>query len=113
MTNWLRELNLCPEYEETDSDSSKSIQDLSLIIAERLKSIKRFPGTGEILRVNQQRDQLILNFLALAKNPLATVEDFNQQMVGLFDWGDIFVKDDTRIIGKVCWIKTFDVNEHQ
>lgn len=78
------------------------IPELAGTVAERLAALAPFPGEDDI---NEERDEIVGEFELLSEDPDATVEEFDEIMWRLYDWGD--TKLDGHWNGKkCCWIET-------
>jgi len=56
--------------------------------------------------LDDEKEDLIYEFEEIVNCPECTIEDFDNIMEDLYDWGDIKL-DDEWPPAKVCWIGTF------
>lgn len=110
MVEWVREIDLTPDYEQCDSEDPIAIKALAALIVRRLSKVKNLPGEGRVLYLNRRRKDLIKHFLTVAQNPETTKDDFNRVMVWLYDWADETINLDkpNEQPKKNCWIKVQD-----
>ena len=102
MSNWQRELNLLPEWEQAKNREITPSQ-LAKVIGERILALKPFDKHSE-----EELERVFLgeDFLDMATDPRLRVEDFDIMMESLYDWGDTPLDDNLFGGKKVCWIKT-------
>ena len=100
MANWQRTLELADAWNNTTVDGGTiTIPQLAGIIADRLAALSPFG----IVDIDTARYEIIADFREMAKDPDLDVEDFDANMVRLYDWAD--TRLDTRWNGKaVCWV---------
>lgn len=102
MANWLRKLNISEEWKKADN-GELSEQELSGIIAKKLKELSDFGGKFEYL--DEEKQELIDVFEDASKDEELTQGYFNTLMNELYNWSDI--KLDNEFNGKkCCWINT-------
>lgn len=102
MAQWQSTLDLKDVWGQYDT-ADISIQELSKVISERLLKLKPI-STQFVL---QGRDDLVEDFDDLSHDEGADVDDFDDIMARLYDWGDIRLSGDILSGKKVCWIKTY------
>lgn len=102
MALWIQTLNLLPEWEQA-KEGDISTCELARVVSERLSALVAYDDPY----VEDERENLVDGFLALAEDDTVTEEDFDEVMVDLYDWADISVGGVFPKIRKVCWIKTF------
>lgn len=98
MADWQRVLQLKPEWEQA-ANGDIPIQSLAEAIATRLAKLKPFDDD----RINEERDDLVAEFNALAAYEDATADDFDDIMSRLYDWADTPL-DSSWNGKKVCWV---------
>lgn len=102
MANWQRTLNLLPEW-KMRIDDEISLQDLSRVVAERLSAVKQL-GISDL---DEQRDDLVHQFKEMSNDTSLTVDEFDEVLNELYDWGDTHIDGSILAGKKACWIKTF------
>ncbi len=112
MANWQRKLELQPEWEKVKNDEI-SIQEMSSVIAKRLKALKPLPWDF----AEDKRLELVEEFEWLAESSDVDRDDFDNWLNDLYDWGDIHIDGGVFNGRKVCWINTFltqrQIEEHR
>ena len=101
MTNWQRQLDLKPEWQQA-LGGKITTQQLAKVVIERLKALKPF-GDYEIDSI---KEDLIEQFEMLAEDQDADINEFDYIMQDLYNWGDTKISGDFSNAKKVCWIKT-------
>jgi len=96
MTHWRHTLNISEAWQRA-KDDELSIQELANIISSRLSGIK-FNDDD----LSAERNDLCEAFDDLAADDDATEDEFNSLMSELYDFGDMRLKDGS----KVMWIRT-------
>ncbi len=99
MANWQRTLRLNPEWEQAQ-EHEITISALAAVVAKRLKAIRSIDE-----QLDDERDEIVEEFEAMAADDEATANDFDDAMSRLYDWGN------TPLDGewngkKACWIDT-------
>lgn len=103
MAHWQRKIMLNPEWDQA-YEGELTIAHLARSVAAKLKSLAPF----NIDEFDEERDELVEEFEALAGDAGATTPEFDDAMRRLFDWGDRSL--DRNWNGKkVCWIDTMSV----
>ena len=101
MANWQLKLQLGDVYH-----SGLPIPALAKTVAERLAALKI---TALMLLaasdLEDLREDIILEFLALAADPSADADSFDAVMEQLYDWADIAL-DEKWNGRKACWVDT-------
>lgn len=82
MADWRRQIKLQPEWGDAQS-GALPYSALAGVIAGRLKALKPF-GTA----IDDERDEIVERFEAVATNERATADDFDAVMRDLYDWGE-------------------------
>ncbi len=95
---YLRTLDIKEEWEKADNEHI-SCQQLAKVIAERLSELHFFNDK----RFENERLKLIEDFLLFSEDIIGTVDEFDDLMDELYNWGDMSYNNTT----KICWIKTF------
>lgn len=107
MAKWMRHLALQPEWGQAQEDEI-SYNELSAIIAKRLDAIA--PFVGQMNDIEYRKTELVDAFVDASRDPDLDVEEFDNLMADLYDWGDIAL--DNKWNGqKVCWIDTMGVRQ--
>lgn len=100
MPNWQTRLELGDVYHDED----RSVQELAVIVAARLKAIEMPPGWRGG-KLSNERDGIVDEFEGLATDPNGDVGDFDCVMERLYDWADTPL--DAQWNGaKLCWVET-------
>ena len=106
MANWQLKLQLGDVYH-----SGLPIPKLAKTVAERLAALKidalMLLAASDLEDV---REDIVLGFLALASDPDADADDFDEVMERLYDWADTSL-DDYWNGRKVCWVNTITAEE--
>ena len=100
MTKWQRKIDISNEWNKRQNNEI-TLEQLSKTIANKLKKLKPF-NDGDI---DFQKDELVDYFNDFKDHE--GVEEFDNLMSMLYDWGDISLGGpDFFNIKKVCWVNT-------
>lgn len=110
MTNWIRKIDLTPEWQDA-KDGKISIAQMASVVAARLKSIAPYQDAN----LEYDREELIERFVEIAEvaddYPDMDDEfkyDFEDAMNDLYNFGDIKLDPGDPFNGRgVLWINTF------
>ena len=106
MANWQTTLDIKDAFQKASNDEI-SCQELSKIIAEKLKCLKLTKAIRDNELVMEERQELIEEFEGLAEQERLTKNGFDNVFASLYDWADAPLSFDDWPRKKVCWIKTF------
>lgn len=97
MADWQRKLDLKDVWDTND------VHLIAKTASDRLKELA--PLNDDAL--DEEREVIAYDFETVAADQDACVDDFDEVMARLYDWGDTHL--DGTILGgkKVCWIATF------
>lgn len=98
MANWQRKLRLQPEWGQRQ-DNEITAHQLAAAIARKLRALRPFHDES----IDDERDEIADEFDAFSRDAEADVDDFDDVMTRLYDWGDIRL-DDNWNGKKVCWV---------
>ncbi len=102
MSNWQNKLDIKDSWKLSLS-GEMSRHSLSAEIADKLKVLSRSMDDSDI----EERDCLVDEFVALSEDHNSTIDDFDDALDRLYDWGDTTVGDVKRWPRKaLCWIAT-------
>lgn len=99
MAKWFRELNLTPEWGRAQSGDITS-EEMAGVISKRLSAMRQY----EDAFIDEERLELADNFRDLSEGE--DVDDFNDIMDRLYDWGDAQISGEFFNAVKTCWVKT-------
>ena len=101
MSDWQRKLDF-RTYTEKYDEGELSIQEFAKIVAEKLKSLRKFNDYD----VDSKLEEIIWSFEDLAEDEegLDDESNFNYLLNALYDWGDTPL-DDKFGGKKVCWVQ--------
>jgi hypothetical protein len=102
MADWQRHLYLNPEWDQA-KEGGISRQQLSASIAAKLRGLAPFPAT--LAELNEQREDIAVDFASMATEKDLSISDFDGQMCVLYDWGDERISPEWNG-KKACWIDT-------
>lgn len=100
MVEWKRELNLKDVWGTVDITDIESVKALARIIRNRLSNVIAFGSCDDGEYLNRTKMSVVTHLGNFIDNPQATVQNFNQIMSELYNWGDIEL--DHFVTGKRC-----------
>lgn len=102
MANWLRKIELCPEWQQAQAAEITHAR-MAAVISERLKALKPFG----IDHLDERRDMIADWFDGMARGTY-DIAEFDDAMKELYDWGDEQIASLCHgVFGdKCCWINT-------
>ena len=101
MTDWIRRLNVHPEWAQAQ-EGEITVAQLAKVVSERLSSLEDL-GNNDL---DYEKENLAEEFMDLADDPEANIANFDYIMDRLYDWADQTVDDSRGFFHtkKVCWI---------
>ena len=101
MSDWQYRIDLTDVWNKWPDEVST--QELSKIIATRLRELNPV-GLSDFLL--EEKEMIADEFEILSLDKEATVEEFDERMSDLYDWGDTSLDNDLFYGKKICWIAT-------
>lgn len=101
MSNWQRELDISKAWKKCENNNSV-FRELAKDIVFKLRLLTPFEN-----RIDNEKEDIIIEFEEIIKCSECTIEDFDTIMEDLYDWGDTQL-DNEWPPAKVCWINTFE-----
>ena len=99
MSKWQRTLDLTDVWNKSRNKEITTLE-LATVIVERLNNLKPFNNL-----VDGVTEDIIDYFKEYIDNKENNIEEFDDIMSELYDWGDISL-DKGFFTSKVCWIET-------
>lgn len=102
MAQWQNKLDLTDIWDSVD-EGKMTIQELSAEVAKRLKALSLTDIDDDL---KDERDEIVDEFIGVAEDDCADLQDFNNVMFSLYEWADTPL--DNKFNGKkICWVATF------
>ncbi len=100
MADWQRKINLSAAHRDFKAGLI-TVQQLAAVVHRKLTFVRPL----KIDSIDAELEDLIKRFSSLAEDESATIDDYDDALSALYDWGDISI--DGKWNGKkVCWVNT-------